>query len=379
MHSHNDRSIAEMLRDRLLAENAFIEFAMQQFQKLAQLSGEPSLEMRFDPNQPRDDRGRWTSGGGHSGVPTYRVERDTSGETPWSSVVSTFADDGRVAGQTIFNRDGSEIRSEFNLGDDASSWDERHTVVLPSGRTFTIENDGPAQTIIDDSDGTVVGRTAWTKDGPVEDPVIEQVRRGPRTDPGTADQLQRARDAVITLFGWLSTQSGSANPADGSGGKAVLVFKADEYAPDGAPEPSIIHVRKLDRSETEAFCPRLPDVQQRTDAAAAAVKARGDFRDAADYGTKVHTDLANQIRALGDPNYRAEISFLKGAEERYGAKGSFRIDVLENVGNGTVCVYDIKTGRRGLSEARATGIASAVQRHYLGTTRIVVVETRPTQ
>jgi len=53
--------------------------------------------------------------------------------------------------------------------------------------------------------------------------------------------------------------------------------------------------------------------------------------------------------------------------------------VLESVGNGTVCVYDIKTGRRGLSTARSAEIVGTVFSRYQGTRRIIMIETRPTR
>jgi hypothetical protein len=51
--------------------------------------------------------------------------------------------------------------------------------------------------------------------------------------------------------------------------------------------------------------------------------------------------------------------------------------VLERVGDGTVCVYDIKTGRRGLSVARTAEVAANVFKAYAGTQRIIVSEIRP--
>jgi hypothetical protein len=59
-------------------------------------------------------------------------------------------------------------------------------------------------------------------------------------------------------------------------------------------------------------------------------------------------------------------------------KKSIRVDVLENRGNGTVCVYDIKTGRSGLDPARMVEIAKAVFAAYPDTTKqIIVTEIRP--
>ena len=80
-----------------------------------------------------------------------------------------------------------------------------------------------------------------------------------------------------------------------------------------------------------------------------------------------------------DPNFRAAVSYLKASEEDYGVKGTIRVDVYENTQKGTVCVYDIKTGRSGLSNAR---IAEIVSRVYAGSrkpNRIIITEVRPQQ
>jgi hypothetical protein len=53
-----------------------------------------------------------------------------------------------------------------------------------------------------------------------------------------------------------------------------------------------------------------------------------------------------------------------------------RIDVLENPGQGTVCVYDVKTGDTGLKPGRALELATTVSYFYPGTQRIIVTEVR---
>jgi hypothetical protein len=133
----------------------------------------------------------------------------------------------------------------------------------------------------------------------------------------------------------------------------------------------------LDRDKVDAACPRLGEVQKRTDVAADAIRRGGRYFPPAEFGTAVHTNLKQQISDLHDPNFRAEVSYVKNEEENYGRKDSIRIDVLENVGDGTVCVYDIKTGRKGLSVARTTEIALNVFKAYPGTQRFIVSEIRP--
>jgi hypothetical protein len=97
------------------------------------------------------------------------------------------------------------------------------------------------------------------------------------------------------------------------------------------------------------------------------------------YGTAVHTNLKRQIDSLKDPNFRAEVSRLKSETEevRHGRRGSIRVDVLENAGGGTVCVYDIKTGTSGLSPARMAEIVGNTFKHFQNTNRIIISEIRP--
>jgi hypothetical protein len=83
------------------------------------------------------------------------------------------------------------------------------------------------------------------------------------------------------------------------------------------------------------------------------------------------------VSAPRDPNFRAEVSFIKSQTERYGKLDSIRVDVYENPGTSTVCVHDIKTGRSGITPARALELASNVQHFYPGTQRVIVTEVRP--
>jgi hypothetical protein len=68
------------------------------------------------------------------------------------------------------------------------------------------------------------------------------------------------------------------------------------------------------------------------------------------------------------------------ADADYGKRGSVRIDVLEYAGEGTTCVYDIKTGTSrwsGLTLARMRELAENALDAYPNTQRIVVTEVRP--
>lgn len=317
----------------------------------------------FNPGQPRDDHGRWTDTGGGEG--SQSVIQDTTGKESWDHVVRERRKDGSLAQELVFNRDGSTIHSELARAGDGLSWDERHTVVTTSGERIRIETAGEVQTITDADTGDVLGASRWTDAGPEPEPMLQPAFVGPAV-PATIE-------AAAALFVWLSTR----NDANGT---AVLAFKADDYRPGEAPAATPIRVGRLTREETDIACPRHPEVQWRTDDAADTVRREGNYWTAAQYGTRVHKNLERQIKLLSDPYFVAERSLSKERERaRYGEPGSVRIDVLENVGNGTVCVYDIKTGRRGLSAARSAEIVGTVFKRYPGTRRILLIETRPSR
>lgn len=343
-----------------------------------------TLEGKYDPNQPRvaagnPDGGQWTSGGGggSGGAPdqSNHVEldgaarprettRDYTGKEPWKSVTNAYRSDGSLAEQEIRNRDGSAILSDFRPERSDASWDERHTVFTTDGSKFTFENTGDAQ-VIRRGDGELLGKAEWTASGAEEQPIAE-LARGGIGGSGVRATIQGA----LTLFTWLSSRQGAEE-------RTVLAFRAFDFQPDTSAPPQLSYVGRLEQDKVEAACPRMGEMQARTDAAADAVRREGLSLTASQYGTAVHTRLKHQIDNLRDPNFRAEVSLLKEIEGRYGGKNTIRIDVFERVGNGTVCIYDIKTGGKGLSMGRITEMTRRAYEIYEDTRRIIVMEARP--
>lgn len=160
--------------------------------------------------------------------------------------------------------------------------------------------------------------------------------------------------------------------------RAAALFRSKEY-PLGDGVLNRAEVRNLDKDEAQSFCPRLAEVQSRTDSAAEAVRRDRGPLSPAQYGTAVHLDLKQQIDDLNNPDFRAELSYLKGEPAKYGVRGTIRIDVLERVDAATVCVYDIKTGASGLTGARMDEIAVNVAKNFGPIQRIVITEVRPAQ
>lgn len=187
---------------------------------------------------------------------------------------------------------------------------------------------------------------------------------------GARMAVQKTIEAGLALYTALSARNSPDT-------QAIVQFSAHDFRPSEAGK-AITSVGTLNRDQVEAVCPRLPEVQERTETAVAAVKSGQPNLMAQQYGTAVHTHVKEQIAALEDPNFVAERSFLKEKTDvSYGDKNSIRVDVFENVGDGTVCVYDLKTGIRGLSMARMAEITDHVFKRYPTTSRIIVTEIRP--
>jgi len=183
------------------------------------------------------------------------VIQDTTGNEPWEHVIRDRRADGSLAQELVYNRDGSTIHSEFARAGDGLAWDERHTVVTTSGERIRFETAGEVQTITDANSGDVLGASRWTEADPEPEATLQPV-----FDPrGYA--AAKTIEAAAALWVWLSTR----NDADGS---AVLAFKADDYRPGEAPTATPSWVGRLTREETDAACPRHPEVQSRTDDAA---------------------------------------------------------------------------------------------------------------
>ncbi|WP_293421809.1 hypothetical protein [Phreatobacter sp.] len=87
--------------------------------------------------------------------------------------------------------------------------------------------------------------------------------------------------------------------------------------------------------------------------------------------------MKHQIDDLRDPNFRAEASLLKSGWVNYGHAGTIRVDVFERARHDTVCVYGIKTGRRGMDIPRLDEIVGRVRAVYPETRRTLITAVRP--
>lgn len=305
--------------------------------------------LKYSPSQPRvpagnPTGGRWTSaqGGGGGGL-----------------------------GQTIVTEDGSTIQAEYSISPEIDGWDQQFTVELPDGSVTRFQDAGPTQTILD-GDGNRLAESTWTSSGPEPQAIVQPAFYDPRSFA-----VQKSIEAGALLYTWMSNR-------DGPDSTAVFAFRADEFLPGDDKTSPAIHVRELTRDEVDQACPRHAEVQSIANQVATFTH-RGEYESAQAYGTAVHMKIRDEINGPPtvppspprDPDFRAEVSVLKSMEVRYGDKDSKRIDVYENPRNGTVCVYDIKTGESLLTLPRMAELAKQVAFLYPGTQRIIVTETRP--
>ena len=355
------------------------------------------LARKYNPDQPRvpagnTGGGQWTSGGGGGGpalagadflgdlgnafstaLSFGDVVADTSGEESWAFYQDASRPDGSLAERSVVNRDGSTIHSEFAEPDRKSDWDERHTVTSPEGGKTTFETAGRTQTIRDGGPGgDIVSRSTWTERGPEREATVQQVF--------AQEGFRRAVSAAGTiLFGWLSPSD------DIDGQRTVMGFVPRDYQPGKSGQMDLAFVGNLTAEEAKKACGMLGTVQKLTNEAAEAVGEPGNFSSMATYGTDVHVRFKKFVNDLHNENFRAERSFLKEAAEptskdetAAGYSRSVRVDAYEyKPEDRTLCVYDLKTGRRGLSVRRSDILATAA---YLGMSkvdRVIMIEIRP--
>jgi hypothetical protein len=217
--------------------------------------------------------------------------------------------------------------------------------------------------------------------------------------------VQALNAAALSFFTWLSSRREPNKTT-------VFAFNAKKYQKpeaQGDEKRQVVFVGSLTRDEVGGFCQKLDRVQQLTDEAVNTVRTKAEYKGPADFGTKVHVAIKNEI--LSDPKetLQPEVSVIKSAMEaehrlgnaarsqsgdlaglpgvtpdmevKYATLGSIRMDAYENIPEkSTVCVYDPKTGRRGLSFPRMNELAAAAHRlfHY-APEHIIVVEVRPGQ
>jgi hypothetical protein len=188
--------------------------------------------------------------------------------------------------------------------------------------------------------------------------------------------LRRVPAVAIALAAYELYERLSA--ANNDKQQAVAVFNSRDYRPAEPGSLILTQVGVLTREETQNACPGLEDVERLSQQATRdSEDNRPDLRQPY-RGTDIHKRLKDSIESDISSPFKAEKSFLKSSTEdvKYGTRGSVRVDVFEDVRNGTICVYDLKTGAARFDPRRGLEIATNVYNTYGTSRRIIITEVR---
>ncbi|WP_267420882.1 hypothetical protein [Methylobacterium sp. GC_Met_2] len=182
----------------------------------------------------------------------------------------------------------------------------------------------------------------------------------------------RTLELALSLLAVLSAQD------DGFG--TVLGLTTHEFDPATGAQPALTPwVGKLNQQALSGACPRYGEVLAIVNDVTKSVRASGNYRDATDFGNRVHIGVARRVNSQEDPDFKAEILLdpMEGKANPY-KPGNVRLDLLENVrATQTVCVYDHKTGIAEISMARAMQLAANATRNYPYLKRIIIIQVKP--
>lgn len=341
---------------------------------------------KYNPNQPRVPSGnagggQWTSGAGGGGggsSPADPLSPDGSSldaDNGWSSLGEGWNEEGSIFEQAVTDGRGTTIQSEY-AASRAAGFDERQTVIDRDGNKTSFETTGNVQSIYDGGpDGNLAARTIWTQSGPEPDATIQ-----PAFAPLLAAPTVLLGGAV--LFNWQSPSNGI------DGQQAVMGFNGREYqlGEGTSGKLDLSFSGRIAEEQAELACRRLPDVRNLADRAANAAGSPDLYPSRTVYGTDVHTRFAQYVNDLNDFRFRAERSFLKeqieGVDSQklpYGYPRSIRVDAYEYRDDGTLCVFDLKTGKAGLADRCADILANAIKLGFNSVRRVIVMEVRPRQ
>lgn len=325
---------------------------------------------------------------------------NTDPDVLWASIDTVTRPDGSLAASEIVMNDGAVVRSSFR------GREVQQVITSPVGMAVRIARHDGRQSVYVGGDPSPVVRSTW-QNGPVItrtrervafqkplDPFASQhpmldVPGGPGGPSPTALGAGGALAAVLALLELYNQQVADPTSLGASESDVAFVaFKA--WAVDAKPADQLVPVPvasgTLSDEQLRESCERLAEVQEWTDAAARELAYLKPLLSAANWGSVVHKkvkDIIDALKSATPGSYAdvfAELSLTMNPDDGvfYSQKGSIRVDVAEDrtAETGAVCVYDIKTGKEGLTPKRLIQIARFVAKNY-GAVIFYIVEVRP--
>lgn len=322
------------------------------------------------------------------------VRTPATGQEPWTWIETFTRPDGSLAESLVLGGDGTRFHSTF------SGRRVTHEVVLAGGQKVTLDTVDGVQSAYVGNDRTPVLQSAWTGNGPVVSVPrtrVAQLLIGPNTlrptdvdlfAPIPAQTVPRegAVGGVLALGLLALYNMQRAEPAvfgAGSADTSVIAFKV--WKDDTRKGTIAASVEALTAVQVSQHCKRLPEVQAWTNEAATALAPQRSVLGPQVWGTAVHTRIKDTVTTLREElplayaDINAELSLAPPEDPervRYGQPGTTRLDIIEKVSSELVCVYDIKTGRAGLSSTRVQTIAERVAAAQPGAS-FYIMEVRP--
>lgn len=160
---------------------------------------------------------------------------------------------------------------------------------------------------------------------------------------------------------------------DGSIGVLALDVRGATWAA-GDKRPVI---GKLSQEEVETAFPAYPKVQAVTSLSDAKVRAQNPDATPQQIGNIVHQEVASTFK--GQPGLDVNAGFVaaKKLPNRLRVAGSSFLDVLHDVGNGTICIFDVKTGISGLGSWQINQYWNEAKRAFQDAQQTLVVQVKP--
>jgi len=190
--------------------------------------------------------------------------------------------------------------------------------------------------------------------------------------PDVFASTDRADLRELNFDGYLQAGA-TGQQTDGSIGLLALSVRGGSWAA-GDERPVI---GNLSQEEVETACPAYPKVQAVTSSLDAKVRAQNPNATSQEIGNMVHKEVDAAFK--GQPGFKTNAGFLKDEELKNGLRlaGSSFLDVLHDVGNGTICIFDIKTGLSGLGSRQINQYWNAAKDAFEDAQRIYILEVRP--
>lgn len=157
----------------------------------------------------------------------------------------------------------------------------------------------------------------------------------------------------------------------------ITVERTREY--DGSGTAISTSVGAMAESQARQACPSYDQMQQWTNEGYAQAVETMPGASPQAIGVAAHLYVTNMVKASGDPSL--QVAQLLPSYGNTRIPGQIMADVNEFVADGTVCIYDFKTGIAGLPWLRADEFARRTMEYLRKLdqfpSRFIVIEMRP--